>query len=343
VDSNLTDLDFSPVELPSPHPSPRGRGGYALALVLFLILISIFTYQKYLTLSNAQTQETIVIIERGMGAEEIVDKLSEAQVIRASLLFKIATFLQKKHHLFKAGEYAFPAKSSAQEVLDRLAQGKVVRHQLTFREGLRVDEILQMIANEKLLTGAIPADVKEGSILPETYFFLRGDSRASLVKRMQDDLQKTLQELWAQRIPNPLLPTEQDALILASIVEKETGIASERGLVASVFLNRLKIGMRLQSDPTTLYGVFKTRGISKQNLTSQELATPTDYNTYTINGLPPTPIANVGRAALQAVLSPPSSDFLYFVANGKGGHNFARTLAEHNHNVAAYYKGLSRP
>jgi len=318
-----------------------------LALLSFLLLgflcAGYLLYQNYLTLPNTQTQESTIIIERGIGAEKIVDLLAEDKLIRFPWLFKLAAFVQKKHHLFKAGEYLFPTGATAQEVLDKLAQGKVVRHQLTFREGLRVDEILQMIANEKLLTGAIPADVKEGSILPETYFFLRGDSRASLVKRMQDDLQKTLQELWAQRIPNPLLPTEQDALILASIVEKETGIASERGLVASVFLNRLKIGMRLQSDPTTLYGVFKTRGISKQNLTSQELATPTAYNTYTINGLPPTPIANVGRAALQAVLSPPSSDFLYFVANGKGGHNFARTLAEHNHNVAAYYKGLSRP
>ena len=201
-----------------------------------------------------------------------------------------------------------------------------------------VREVLTLLKEEPLLEGEVSGDIPEGSLLPQTYHFTYGDQRSTLIDRMRSGMTQTMGELWDKRKPGLPFETQQQALTLASIVEKETGIDSERPRVAAVFINRLRKGMRLQTDPTVAYGLEKT-GAASHTLTLADLRTPTPYNTYLIDGLPPTPIANPGRAAIEAVLNPADTNDLYFVATGTGGHNFSATLEQHNkRNVQAGYR-----
>jgi len=219
-----------------------------------------------------------------------------------------------------------------------LIEGKSIEHKVTIAEGLTVAEIYKVLEETPLLEGDLPPPPSEGSLLPETYSYLRGENRATLVERMQKDMDSTLTELWENRAPNIAIDTKEEALILASIVEKETGVASERSHVAAVFHNRLRKGMKLQSDPTVIYAITLGKEKLDRPLSKSDLGTDSPYNTYQVTGLPPGPIANPGRAALEATLKPDDSDDLYFVANGSGGHAFAKTLEEHNKNVAEWRK-----
>lgn len=283
-------------------------------------------------------EETVVIVPRGAGLAAIAEDLAAAGVIEDAYTFRLGVRLFGDARALQAGEFAFPAGSSMREAAALLASGRTVVHRLTVPEGLTSIEIVALLAAAEPLAGEISTVPPDGALLPETYHFHRGDSRESVLERMRQSMDQALAELWQTRDESLPLASPEEALILASIVEKETGVDAERPLVASVFVNRLRKGMPLQSDPTVVYGITEGKAPLGRALTRQDLAQPTAYNTYQIPGLPPAPIANPGRAALQAAVQPAESDFFYFVADGNGGHAFARTLAEHNANVAKWRK-----
>ncbi len=282
-------------------------------------------------------QEKSLVFARKQGFIAMVEAMQSEGVIRHALTVEILAIALQKAHSFKAGEYLFPPGISAHEAVDMIVSGKVVMRKVTLPEGLTSRDAVAILKAEPALTGDITEDVAEGSLLPQTYLFSYGDTRQQVLKQMQDGMKKQLAQLWQTRAQGLPFKTSKEALVMASIVEKETGVASERPLVASVFINRLHSSMRLQSDPTVAYGLMiKNGGPLKHALTLDDLETQTPYNTYTIDGLPPEPIANPGKASLEAVLNPPQTGYLYFVATGTGGHNFAKSLDEHNHNVRLY-------
>lgn len=279
-------------------------------------------------------QPAVVMLRKGAGLNEIAGALESAHVVRSSAIFIAAAQVTGAARSLKAGEYEFPSKASMARVLGDIRAGKIVRHQVTIPEGSTSDMVIEILNREEALTGEA-ATPPEGAILPETYDFQRGEDRAAVLQRMMDARDKLLATLWAKRKANLPISTPEEAVILASIVEKETGVAGERPQVASTFVNRLRKGMRLESDPTIIYGITRGRPLGRRILLS-ELQAQTPYNTYAISGLPPTPIANPGRAALAAVLDPPETDYLFFVADGSGGHAFAATYEEHLQNVAKW-------
>ena len=276
--------------------------------------------------------QTVVSLPKGTGLNRIAETLEEQGVIGNSLVFRAGVMYYGKASALKAGEYAIPSGASPKQIMDILIEGKAIVYKLTLAEGLTTAMALDIVAKNASLEGTITRTPAEGTLLPETYVFSRGTSRDALVEKMEQDHTAILNELWQSRAPNLPFSTKEEAVVLASIVEKETGVASERPRVAAVFVNRLRKGMKLQSDPTIIYGISQGvplgRGIRQSEL---EKATP--YNTYVINGLPPTPIANPGKEAIKAVLNPAPTEDLYFVADGSGGHAFASTLAEHEKNV----------
>ncbi len=281
-------------------------------------------------LAESQT----VVVPRGSGVRAIAQTLADAGVIEHPLLFALGSRLDDEP--LKAGEYLFPAGVSTRSAVERMQSGETVVRRVTVPEGYTSAQVVEVLRATEGLTGEIEEIPPEGSLLPETYHFSFGDSRADILRRMRQAMDSALDALWNRRDEGLPLESKRQALILASIVERETGVAGERPRVAAVFLNRLRRGMRLQSDPTVIYGLSDGTGSIDRALTRSDLATEHPYNTYVIDGLPPTPIANPGAAAIAAVLSPSETDELYFVADGSGGHVFSRTLAEHNRNVAKW-------
>ncbi|WP_425403923.1 endolytic transglycosylase MltG [Hwanghaeella sp.] len=277
-----------------------------------------------------------VIIEPGSSLRAIARQLAENGLVRDARVFAVGARLDPRHTRLTAGEYRFPAQVSALEIIDKLARHDVVQHTVTIPEGLTSSEIVDLLRLQEDLVGDIPAVPAEGAFLPETYQYTRGATRRMILDRMAVGLEDLKTTLWPERAADLPFSTWEEALILASIVEKETGVASERGKVAGVFVNRLRRGMRLQSDPTVSYGITLGKQPLGRLLTRTDLRTPTPYNTYVIPGLPPAPICNPGRDAIAAVLNPTPTTALYFVADGTGGHAFANTLAEHNRNVAKW-------
>ncbi len=282
--------------------------------------------------------DTVIYIPQGSGVEAIARQLHQDGAIVEPLVFRLGVRLLGVGRELRAGEYLFAAALSTRDAIDLLRSGQTVVRRLTLAEGLTSFEIVALVEQAAALEGAVDTVPPEGSLLPETYHYARGDRRDELIARMGRARDKLLSELWAARAPNLPVATPQEAVVLASIVEKETGVAGERPQVASVFVNRLQKGMRLQSDPTVVYGLTGGTGALGRALTRKDLQVPSPYNTYLNAGLPPGPIANPGRASLEAVLNPAQTAFLYFVADGSGGHAFAKTLAEHNRNVAKWRK-----
>ncbi len=283
-------------------------------------------------------EEKSLIIPRGAGVAAIAAQLESEGVVDDAMVFRAGVRLAKASRALRAGEFAFPAGVSVEAAIEILRSGETVVHRLTVPEGLTSREIVALVKGAELLSGEIAELPAEGSLLPDTYHFARGDDRGELVARMHLAQADLLAAIWKERAENLPISSPEEAIILASIVEKETGLAEERGLVAGVFINRLNKKMRLQSDPTVVYGVTMGKAPLGRPLSRKDLKTDTPYNTYTIPGLPPGPIANPGRAALEAVLQPTKTDHLYFVADGSGGHAFAKTLAQHNRNVAKWRK-----
>lgn len=304
----------------------------ALAGAVLALGLAVFAWRAAVV-PGPLAKETTLIIPQGAGGAAIAAQLGEAGVISNRALFRVASWIGEDGRPLRAGEYAFPPAVSVVEVLTQLRSGRTVLRKLTVPEGLTSAQVLQLLRTTEGLQGDIAETPAEGSLLPATYTYRYGDSRAALLEQMQGGMRRTVAALWEKRAPDLPLKTAEEAVVLASIVEKETGVADERQRVAAVFLNRLRAGMRLQADPTVAYGAGAANGPLGRALTKADLLTPTPFNTYLIDGLPPGPIANPGRAALAAVLRPLQSDELYFVADGSGGHAFARSYEEHRRNV----------
>ncbi|HYD28293.1 endolytic transglycosylase MltG [Brevundimonas sp.] len=322
----------------------RSRSGRATALLaasatfsVFLIIALVAGWSVFYAPGPAAREgdSTIVTLPSGAGVNAIAANLKAAGVIRSTDMFKAAATLTGADRKLRAGEYEVPSRASLRSVLVLLVEGKVVRHYVTLPEGWSSAQAVDILNNQPLLTGTIDTVPEEGSLWPDTYEISRGETRASVIARMTTAQADNLARLWAARSPRTVVKSPEEAVILASIVEKETGVAAERPRVAAVFSNRLRIGMRLESDPTIVYGLTQGRPLGR-GIRRSELERQTAWNTYQIDGLPPTPIANPGREAIAAVLNPPPSSELYFVADGSGGHAFARTYEEHLANVARW-------
>jgi UPF0755 protein len=305
----------------------------ALGLALLLGLAAIWSYAGPGPKAGSG-EVTTVVLERGSGVGQIGRTLQDAGVISSAGLFAVAARLTGAASELKAGEYEVRAGASMASVLADIRAGRVVRRLLTIPEGWTSGMVLDAVNNEVVLTGTAE-EPPEGSILPDSYEIQRGQSREAVIQRMRDAHDRLLADLWAKRQPGLPVTTPQEAVTLASIVEKETGVASERPRVAAIFVNRLRKGMLLQSDPTIIYGLTKGRPLGR-GIRASELAADSPWNSYKVAGLPPGPIANPGRASLEAVLNPPKTDELYFVADGSGGHAFASTYEAHEKNVARW-------
>ncbi len=279
-------------------------------------------------------QDRVVNIPHGSGMRDIADVLTQQGVIDQPWIFIGGVLVLKAREDLKAGEYQFKAHASLRDVVETMVEGKVVAHQVSVPEGLTSQQIVARLMEDNVLTGTIKEIPREGSLLPDTYNFTRGVTREQMLQRMQQAQQHLVKEIWDHRSPDLPLKTPDQLVILASLVEKETGKADERTRVAAVFVNRLKQKMRLQSDPTIIYGLVGGKGTLGRPIMKSEIEQPTPYNTYQIDGLPPGPIANPGRASLEAAANPARTRELYFVADGSGGHVFAETYEQHQKNVA---------
>lgn len=306
---------------------------FILALIGVIAVASLAFYiHREISREGPLSESTIIWIKPGMGVRDIAAMLEEDGVIRREEFFLAAAKVRQADTRLRAGEFQIEPEASVLEVVDTIVSGKIYMHLITFPEGLTTRTILSLVEANDVLEGDITLEPAEGDLLPETYAYPRGDTRDDLVRRMMEAHDEVLDLLWATRADDLPFDTKEEAVVLASIVEKETGVASERPLVASVFVNRLRRGMRLESDPTIIYGLTGGEPLGR-GLRQSELRSQTPYNTYVITGLPPTPIANPGKESIAAVLNPADTDFLFFVADGTGGHAFASTLSEHNANV----------
>ena len=302
-------------------------------VVVFSIPFSFLVYFAYSAFYHSGEMENarLVIIPKGFGLSDIAKYMEKNGIIknRYILIFG-AKYLGISTQL-KAGEYAFPARVPPSKILELLSTGRTLIRQVTIPEGLTSSQIVRLLENEKTLSGIITTIPKEGSLFPETYNYSFGDTRATILARMQKKMKLILREAWNKRDHTIPLKNVYDAVTLASIIEKETAKREERFLIASVFTNRLSKKMRLQSDPTVTYGI--SRSNLSRPITRADLKRETPHNTYVMRGLPKTPICNPGAASIQAALNPARTDFFYFVAKGSGFHSFSKTLVEHNKNV----------
>jgi UPF0755 protein len=288
------------------------------------------------------TEDKVVNVPRGLGTRDIANLLVREGVIREPWIFVGGAAVMKlQGQDLKFGEYQFAKGSSPRGVAETLVEGKVVQHQFTVAEGLTSEQIVARLLENELLTGTIREIPREGTLLPESYRFTRGTSREDVLKRMQASQQKVLQDVWERRVSDLPVKTPEQLLILASIIEKETGKPDERTRVAAVFVNRLKAKMKLQSDPTIIYGLVGGKGALGRPILKSEITRPTPYNTYVIDGLPPGPIANPGRSSIEAAANPARTRELFFVADGTGGHAFSETYEQHQKHVAKL-RGLER-
>lgn len=282
-------------------------------------------------------QPRTIAINRGSGLTEIAEQLQREGIISSKWLFVAGVWLSRQQANIKFGEYLIPARASMADIMDAMVSGRGILYAIGIPEGLTSQQIVSRLMSEDILVGEISSIPADGALLPETYKFTRGDTRESIVQRMQTERDRVLNDVWARRAPDLPIQSPEELLVLASVVEKETALADERTRVAAVFINRLRLNMRLQSDPTVIYGLFGSAGKpSGFMLKRSDLENQSPYNTYVINGLPPGPIANPGRASLEAVANPSRTRDLFFVADGTGGHAFAETYDEHLKNVARW-------
>jgi UPF0755 protein len=334
---------LQPAAAPPPPPIPPSRRRPTLSAfsgLLSFLLIAAIASMSALVWSRHRMHEPgplatnkVLYIEPGTEVPDIIAQLDRDGVIDSPFLLSVALLFEGNRTKVKAGEYLFKQNVSLRDVIDTLISGKQMLHAITIPEGLTSEQIVERLRDSDVLFGDITDVPKEGSLLPETYKAARGDIRADIVKKMQDAQKRAVDQIWSRRASGLPLRSPYELVTLASIVEKETGKADERPRVASVFVNRLRNRMRLQSDPTIVYGLAGGKGSLGRVITRVDLEKPTPYNTYLIDGLPPGPIANPGRAALEAVANPSRTQDLYFVADGAGGHVFAETLDQHSRNV----------
>jgi UPF0755 protein len=305
----------------------------AFVLVALAAGIALFFGKQRFEAAGPLPADRVVNVPRGSGMRDIADILSREGVIDQPWLFIGGVLVLKAREDLKAGEYEFKAHSSMRDVVATIVEGKAVAHLVSIPEGLTSEQIVARLLQDNVLAGDIKQIPREGSLLPDTYNFARGITREQMVQRMQQAQQRLLHEIWEHRAPDLPLKTPDQLVVLASLVEKETGKPEERTRVAAVFVNRLKQRMKLQSDPTIIYGLVGGKGTLGRPIMKSEIEQPTPYNTYIIDGLPPGPIANPGRASLEATANPARTRELYFVADGTGGHAFAETYEQHQKNV----------
>ena len=329
-----------------PMPVRRSRGARhplviagnavftALILLAVVVGIALMVGKQRFEARGPLQEDKIVNIPRNLGVRDIAELLTREGVIDQPWTFVGGVIARKAREELKHGEYQFQKHASLNDVLDTIVENKVVQHQFTVAEGLTSEQVVQRLLENDILTGNIREIPREGSMLPESYRFTRGMSREQAVQRMQEAQRRALREIWEGRVSDLPIKSPEQLVVLASIIEKETGKPEERKRVAAVFVNRLKQKMKLQSDPTIIYGLAGGKGTLGRPIQRNEILQPTPYNTYVIDGLPPGPIANPGRAALEAAANPARTKELFFVADGTGGHAFADSLDQHNKNVA---------
>jgi UPF0755 protein len=336
---------LEPEQLPPPPKRSRGArnplvvAGNAIFTVLLLLILAggggYFYAKQALEAPGPLTQDRIVNIPRTAGTGDIADILQREGVININRwAFLGSVVAMKARSELKAGEYQFQKQASLRSVIDTMVSGKVVQHALTIPEGLTSEQIVARLLENDVLSGQVREIPREGTLLPETYRFERGTTREHVLQRMQQQQQRLIAEIWERRSREIPLRSVEQLVTLASIVEKETGRADERTRVAAVFTNRLQKKMKLQSDPTIIYGLVGGKGTLGRQIKRSEIQQPTPYNTYVIEGLPPGPIANPGRASLEATANPARTRELFFVADGNGGHTFTETYDQHQRNVA---------
>jgi UPF0755 protein len=341
--------NMQPQAAPEPPPPryPRGGGFFSQlsAFLTFLVVLAavggaaVFYGQSLVNAPGPLQQDKVVFIPRGSGAAEIASILEQNGVIGSAAAFEayaVSQSILSGGQSMRAGEYEFKQQASLRQIRETLVTGRPVQHRITIPEGLTSEQIVQRLRENEVLEGEIRNIPREGALLPDTYPFERGTSRERLLARMESEQRRVLAEIWSRRSPEVPLKSPAELVILASIVEKETGRVDERTRVASVFINRINRGMRLESDPTIIYGLVGGKGALGRGILASEIRQPTPYNTYVINGLPPGPIANPGRAAMEATANPSRTRDLFFVADGTGGHAFAETYEQHQRNVARW-------
>lgn len=314
---------------------------FAISLVMLIIVaagIAVYIGKQSFDAPGPATEARTFLVKPNSSVAQIGAQLEQSGLITDAMIFRLGERAYRGDATLKAGEYEIKPGASMRDIMQVLQSGKSVMYSLTVPEGLTVAQAFRRIAENEALSGAMPTEIPpEGSLAADTQRFTRGADRKVIIAKMQEQQKELIDEIWAKRAPDLPLADVNEFVTLASIVEKETGVDSERPHVASVFVNRLRKKMRLQSDPTIIYGLFGGAGKpADRPIYQSDLEKPTPYNTYVISGLPPTPIANPGRAALEAVANPLQTDDLYFVADGTGGHVFASSLDEHNRNVARW-------
>jgi UPF0755 protein len=307
-----------------------------LAFLIVLIAVAggawVWEQENFAEPGPSQSYQ-VLMIKPGEHVGAIAQQLQDQGVVNSALLYQVGVRLRGEQGALKAGEYGFAAHASMQDVTDILVTGKSIEHKITAAEGLTSQMIYDIVKNDPVLVGDAGPVPAEGTLLPETYLFTRGMTRSAMLAKMHDAQVRFINTHWAARAPNIAVISPEEAVTLASVVEKETALAEERRHIASVFENRLRRGIKMQSDPTIIYGI--TRGYPLgHGIRMSELNGATPYNTYVIAGLPPTPICNPGKDAIAAVLDPEQTNDLYFVATGQGGHVFTSSLVEHEKNVA---------
>ena len=318
------------------HPLVIAGNAVFTVLVLISVVIggALYVGRQRFETPGPLAADKVVNIPRRLGIRDIADLLQREGVIDQPWVFIGGVMVLKARGDLKHGEYQFTKGASLADVVTTIVDNKVVQHSLTIPEGLTSEQIVAKLLETDALSGQIKEIPREGTLLPETYKFTRGMTREQIIQRMQQAHRRLLQEVWEHRMPDLPIKTPEQLVTLASIVEKETGRPDERSRVASVFVNRLKSRMRLQSDPTIIYGLTGGKGSLGRPIMKSEIEQPTPYNTYAIDGLPPGPIANPGRASLEAAANPARTKDLYFVADGTGGHVFSETYEQHQKNVA---------
>lgn len=311
----------------------------AMAMLVLIGVAGTYYVQDQMTEVGVRSGEARYFkVERGKGLASIAAALQKDGFIKSAKMFRLGAMITGRQRSLQAGEYRIEPGDSIESILEKMSKGDVARMSITIPEGFTSWQVVERLKAIPYLTGDIAVMPPEGVLFPNTYEFRRGDSRRSVLARMNESFAVAVREIWANRAPDLPLKSPQEMVILASMVEKETGVAKERDVVASVFINRLRRGMRLQSDPTIIYGITFGKGKLEGGIKRSHKDEKTDYNTYQIDGLPPGPIANPGIASLKAVASPAQTDYLYFVADGTGGHAFSKTYKEHQVKVAQWRK-----
>jgi len=338
---------LQPEALPPPPARSRAARHPLVVFLNFLMTIvvvgvigvgvTVFFGKMQFERSGGLDQARPVTINRGTDLAGIADLLQKAGAISSKWLFVAGVWLSGEQGNLKAGEYLIPARASMREIMDSMVAGRGILYSITIPEGLTSQQIVDLLNEDDILVGDLQEVPPEGTLLPETYKFSRGDTRQNLINRMRRDRDRLVTDIWNRRAKDLPISSAEEMVVLASVVEKETSLADERSRVAAVFINRLRLNMRLQSDPTVIYALFGGKGRpSGFTLSRADLDTPSPFNTYASDGLPPSPIANPGRASLEAVANPSRTRDLFFVADGTGGHAFAESYEEHLRNVARW-------